>query len=172
MWPIVVIIFIMLGGIYLGIMMPAEAAVFAASVALVFAFMYQKMTWRILRHCLLSTVVTSASVRSYGYLGYFVGRTTFSHPRCYLPDISFLRFQGCFFDGISMMVLTLAIVYPIIISLGFGPVWFGIALVSLLNWPHCEVFTGVTPFVIVMISALAIITFPEIAVWLPFSMRG
>jgi len=98
-------------------------------------------------------------------------------------------FLGCFFDGISMMVLTIPIVYPVIVSLGFDPIWFGIALVVLIEMaaitppvglnlytihglrpdhPITEVIFGSMPFFLLMIAALAILTaFPQIATWLP-----
>ena len=101
-------------------------------------------------------------------------------------------FLGCFMDGISMMVVTLPIVVPIIRTLGFDPIWFGVALVILIEMalltppvglnvyvihglrpdrPMSEVFRGVIPFFFMMLLGLIIVTaFPPIATWLPGTM--
>ena len=91
-----------------------------------------------------------------------------------------------------MMVLTLPVIFPIIVALGYDPIWFGIVMVILVEMamltppvglnvytihglrPHRpigEVVWGSMPFFAVMIVALAILTaFPIIATWLPSTM--
>jgi TRAP-type C4-dicarboxylate transport system permease large subunit len=95
---------------------------------------------------------------------------------------------GCFIEGISLMVLTIPILYPLVISLGFDGVWFGVFFVTLLNIgmvtppvginvyvtagvakdvPLMTIFRGVTPFWIAMIgAAVLLLFFPQIALWL------
>ena len=92
-----------------------------------------------------------------------------------------------------MIVMTLPIVFPIIISLGYDPIWFGIIVVILVeiamitppiglnvytihglrpNLPLSDVVLGSMPFMCIMIVALALLTaFPDIATWLPSTMR-
>jgi TRAP-type C4-dicarboxylate transport system permease large subunit len=99
-----------------------------------------------------------------------------------------LIFLGCFIEGLSLMVLTVPILYPLIIDLGFDGIWFGVMLVTLLNIgmvtppvginvyvtagvakgvPIMTIFKGVTPFWISMIfAAILLIAFPQIATWL------
>jgi len=206
MWPILVIMVIILGGIYSGVMTPTESASCASSAALIFTLAYRKMTWSILRQCLLSTVETTSMVlfiivganmvagtlsllRVADDMAFWVTSLNIS-PLAVMASIFIMYiFLGCFFDGISMMVLTIPIVYPVIVSLGFDPIWFGIALVVLIEMaaitppvglnlytihglrpdhPITEVIFGSMPFFLLMIAALAILTaFPQIATWLP-----
>jgi TRAP-type C4-dicarboxylate transport system permease large subunit len=99
-----------------------------------------------------------------------------------------LIFLGCFIEGLSLMVLTVPILYPLIIDLGFDGIWFGVVLVTLLNIgmvtppvginvyvvagvardvPLVTIFKGVTPFWIAMVfGAFLMIAFPQIALWL------
>ena len=211
MWPIIVIMVMILGGIYTGIMTPTEAAACGASVALLFTLAYRKMTWPILHNCLLSTMKTStmvmfiiicanmvagtlAMLRVPDALAMWV--TSMDIPSLVVLMVIFLMyiFLGCFFDGISMMVMTLPIVFPIVIALGHDPIWFGIALVILIEMaaltppvglnlytihglrpdhPISEVIVGSMPFFLLMIVALIILTaFPIIATWLPSTMMA
>jgi TRAP-type C4-dicarboxylate transport system permease large subunit len=98
-------------------------------------------------------------------------------------------FLGCFLDAISMMVLTLPVVFPVIVSLNFDPIWFGVVAVLMMeaglitppvglnvytlagiakDLPMVEIFKGATPFLIAIIATAAILTFlPGIALCLP-----
>lgn len=101
---------------------------------------------------------------------------------------------GCFLEGFAMMVLTLPIFFPIITQLGVDPIWFGVLVVLTLemglisppvglnvfivkmvapNVPLGRIFSGVIPFWIAMLVALAIlVAFPQIALLLPNTMIG
>ena len=96
---------------------------------------------------------------------------------------------GCLMDAMAMIILTVPIIYPVIIQLGFDPIWFGIIIVmtvelGLIHPPvgmnvfviksvvkevsFLTIFKGVIPFVITDILRLMIlIAFPIIALWLP-----
>jgi TRAP-type C4-dicarboxylate transport system permease large subunit len=95
-------------------------------------------------------------------------------------------------DALSMMMLTLPFIYPIVIKLGFDPIWFGVLMVVLLEMgvltppiglnvfvvtgvtgvPNGEIFRGVTPFILVMCLGLAILVlFPQISLILPGMMK-
>ena len=102
-------------------------------------------------------------------------------------------FLGCFIDAVSMVVLTIPVVFPIIVKLGYDPIWFGVVLVILIEMamitppvglnlftihgirperPLSDVIKGSMPFLVMMFVALAILTvFPAIAIWLPSTMR-
>ena len=99
---------------------------------------------------------------------------------------------GCFFEGISMMVLTLPVVFPVITELGYDPIWFGIYLTVLIemaqitppvglnlyvlhgirpDYPITEIIKGAAPYVFLMIIGMAIlIAFPILVLWLPNTM--
>jgi len=101
---------------------------------------------------------------------------------------------GMFIDQASMCIITIPIVFPIMVSLGYDPIWFGVYFVILGNLaqvtppvglvcyvmkgtvPDCtlgEVFAGVAPFFVVEIIALIIMAaFPVIATFLPYQMMG
>ncbi len=209
MWTIAIIIVVILGGIYLGVMTPTEAAAAGVTLALLFSIGYRKMTWQTLQRCMLNTVKLSTMVLFIVITASMIGGTLglLQVPRdmvnwvlsAHLPPLVILMLiyfmyicLGCFFEGISMMVLTMAVIFPIIVSLGYDPIWFGIVLVVLIEMaqitppvglnlytihalcpdrPMGEVIRGSMPFFLIMLLALIILTaFPIIATWLPATM--
>jgi TRAP-type C4-dicarboxylate transport system permease large subunit len=101
-------------------------------------------------------------------------------------------FLGCLLDAISMMVLTMPVIFPVILGLGFDPIWFGVIAVLMMeaglitppmglniftvagvakDIPVEEIFRGVAPFLISIFVIVILITiFPEIALFLPGMM--
>ena len=99
---------------------------------------------------------------------------------------------GCLMDAMAMIILTVPIIFPVITSLGFDPVWFGVIIVmtvelGLIHPPvgmnvfviktvvkdvsFSTIFLGVIPFVLTDITRLVVlIVFPAIALWLPGRM--
>ena len=208
-WPVAVIMFMVLGGIYMGVTTPTEAAALGAFTSMVFALAYRRLNWQIIKGILRDTVKTTAYIM-FLVVGAQLLTGTLSMLR--VPDNAVLwvtslavspmivlmfiyilyLFLGCFMDGISMMVVTLPVVVPILRSLGFDLIWFGVALVILVEMamltppvglnvyvihglrpdrPMSEVFRGIIPFFFMMFLGLAIVTvFPIIATWLPSTM--
>ncbi len=100
---------------------------------------------------------------------------------------------GCFLDAVSMMVLTLPVIFPVAAGLGFDPIWFGVVCVLMMNAglipppvglnvytvaglirdvPMREVFKGAIPFLLAIIAVTILITlFPGIATCLPAMMK-
>lgn len=209
MWPVAIIMFMVLGGIYLGIVTPTEAAALGSFTALVFALAYRKLNWQIMKGILRDTAKSTAYIM-FLVVGAQLLTGTLSMLR--VPDNAVLwvaslavspmlvlmfiyllyLFLGCFMDGISMMVVTLPVIVPILRSLGFDLIWFGVALVILVEMamltppvglnvyvihglrpdrPMSEVFRGIIPFFLMMLLGLIIVTaFPPIATWLPGTM--
>jgi tripartite ATP-independent transporter DctM subunit len=104
-----------------------------------------------------------------------------------------LLILGCFVDALTIVLLTLPFLVPLVSGLGFDLVWFGVLLVinteigvitppmglnlfimrGVFNIPIGDLVKGSAPFISTMILFLFIIVvFPQIAVWLPSSMRG
>jgi TRAP-type C4-dicarboxylate transport system permease large subunit len=105
----------------------------------------------------------------------------------------FYAVLGMFMDAIGMLLLTLPVVYPAVIGLGYDPIWFGIIVVKMaeiclitppigLNCfvvngvrpdiPLNEVFKGVGPFFVADVATISVlIAFPEIVTWLPKMMN-
>lgn len=211
MWPIVLLMLVVLVGIYAGIMTPSESAAVGAGIALVLAIIYGQLTWSVLFDSLLGTVratsfllfiMIGASIVS-GTLGLMRIPEQLTEwvvslhvsPLMILVIIYVMYVAlGCFIDTVSMMVLTLPVVYPVIIKLGYDPIWFGVALTIMVEMalihppvglnlfvihgirpkePFSDVVWGSLPFLIVMFLALAILTaFPGIATWLPATMKS
>ena len=206
MWPVFLIMFVILAGIYMGIMTPAEAAAVGASMALLFVIAYRRLTWDVLRSSLLGTVKTTSMLVFIMINASIVsGALALSHipdqlaewvlsldmaPVMILVIICLMYvILGMFIDTVSMIVMTLPIVFPIIINLGHDPVWFGIVIVILVEMgmitppvglnvftiqgirpdePLSQVVLGSLPFVLIMAIAIALLTmFPSIATFLP-----
>ena len=101
---------------------------------------------------------------------------------------------GCFLEGFAMLVLTLPILFPTVVALGFDPIWFGVIMVIVLEMglitppvgvnvfvvksiardvPLGQMFRGVLPFwAAMMVCTLLLIIFPQIATFLPQTMFG
>ena len=210
MWPIIVIMAVILSGIYLGITTPSEAAAVGSALALVFAALFRKLTLGVLWDSLRGAVIAS-SMLLFIIIGASILGGTLGLMRVpsslatwvlglHLPSLIVLiciyimyLILGCFIDTTSMIVLTLPFVLPIIIGLGYDPIWFGVAMVLLVEMglitppvglnvytlhsfrpekPMTEIFAGAMPFLLVMIAMIALLTmFPAIATWLPATMR-
>ena len=99
---------------------------------------------------------------------------------------------GTFLEGLAMLVLTLPIIFPIVLALGFDPIWFGVLMVIVLEMglitppvglnvflvkmiapkvPLSTIFSGIAPFWVAMLAALILLVlFPQIALVLPQQM--
>ena len=150
MWPVMVIMLFVLGGIYLGVTTPTEAAAVGAFMAMVFALIYRKLNWLTLKASLLGAVkitamllfiIVGAMILS-GILGLlkvpfkmvaWVASLPFPPLAILIGIYIMYLFLGCFLDGLALVVLTVPIVFPIIRELGFDTVWFAVALVILVE---------------------------------------
>ncbi len=206
MWPVFLIMFVIIAGIYLGVMTPAEAAAMGAALALLFVLVFRQFTWAVLRESLLGTVkATSMLIFIMINASIVSGVLALAHIPDQLADwvlsldvpalmifiIICIMYVilGLFIDTVSMIVMTLPIVFPIIVSLGHDPIWFGIVVVILIEMgmitppvglniytihgirpeqPLSEVIMGSLPFVVIMAIAIVVLTvFPSIATFLP-----
>ena len=99
---------------------------------------------------------------------------------------------GCVLDGIAMIILTIPIIFPIIEGMGYDPIWFGVLMVIVLEMglitppvgmnvfimkgvagdiPLGTIFKGIVPFLIAsLIGLIIIMTFPDIALFIPTGM--
>jgi TRAP-type C4-dicarboxylate transport system permease large subunit len=86
--------------------------------------------------------------------------------------VIFYLVLGCFMETMAMMITTVPIIVPIIIAMGYDPVWFGIIIIILVEIRRegslNQVIIGALPFVITMLLMITIlIAFPDLAMWLP-----
>lgn len=205
-WGVLVLFTIVMGGIYLGVFTPTEAAGIGAGGAFVIALARRSLSLGSLFHAMTDTGRTTAML-----FGVLIGALVFSDfiNRAGLPDallafvtsldispmgvilviLAIYIVLGMVFESLSMMLLTVPIFYPLVQSLGFDLVWFGIVVVvvteiSLITPPvgmnvfvlsavlrdvkPGTIFKGVTPFWMADIVRLALITFiAQIALFLP-----
>jgi TRAP-type C4-dicarboxylate transport system permease large subunit len=205
------VIGIIMGGIYLGWMTPTETGAIGAMVIFIMALQRREMTWIDFRKAVAETskltVMIFTMVYSILIFVRFLGFTGMPEsfaawvvgldvPRIviFLCIVGIYFVLGMFLDGIGMLMLTLPVVYPAIIKLGYDPIWFGIIIVKLVeiclvtppvglncyvvngvrpDIPLQDVFRGVWPFVAADLAVIALFyVFPEIVLFLPNAMFG
>jgi tripartite ATP-independent transporter DctM subunit len=208
-WGVLVLIFLIIGGIYSGVFTPTEAGGAGAFSAFLMALFMRRLTLQRLKESLLETGQTTIMIFIVGVLIFvrFLALTglpaTFAQFVLDLPlprlivillIMSIYIFLGMFLDAIGMMMLTLPIVFPAVVALGYDPIWFGIIIVKMceiclitppvgLNCyivrsvapdiPLEEVFRGIIPFVAMDVLTVALfIAFPGIITYLPHQMLG
>lgn len=208
-WAPLVLFAFVIGGLYGGVFTPTEAGGMGAGGAFLLGVVRGKLSRAQIREALLSATRTSAAVFTVliGALlfGYFLTITQVPQrltellsglglgPYGVLALIMLMYLVlGCLMDAMAMIILTVPIIYPIVVGLGFDPIWFGIIIVmtvelGLIHPPvgmnvfviksvvkdvsFSTIFKGVIPFVITdLIRLLILIAFPMIALWLPGRM--
>jgi tripartite ATP-independent transporter DctM subunit len=206
--PIAFVIGVIFSAMYTGWATPTEAGAVGSFVVLVIA-LAKGMRWKTLREALLETAKLTVMIFSiiWGvlifvrFLGFAGVPELFAEFIVGLPYppivimiciLLFYVILGMFMDAIGMLLLTLPVVYPAVIGLGYDPIWFGIIVVKMcevclitppigLNCyvvagvrpdiPLSAVFRGVGPFFICDILTLGLfLAFPEIITWLPDQM--
>ncbi|MDC8805084.1 TRAP transporter large permease [Halomonas pacifica] len=200
---------IVIGSIYSGWATPTEAAALGVMAALVVAALNRKLTLGMLNECFLSMARTTAMIMliivAAFFLNYIVGILGIPQVLTrWVADLGltplglilalvlFYLVLGCFLETLSMMIATVPIVVPMVVSFGFDPVWFGIFLVimmeiSLITPPIgmnlyvvqgvrgrgsiADVMLGSLPFFAIMLAfVFAIIAWPGLVMWLPNAM--
>ncbi|MBC7436914.1 MAG: TRAP transporter permease [Bdellovibrionales bacterium] len=206
--PLVLFVFV-IGGLYGGFFTPTEAGGVGASGAFILGLLRRKLNRRNIREALLQATRTAAAVFTVliGALlfGYFLTITQSPQKLTeFLTGLGVGRYGvlamimvmylilGCLMDAMAMIILTVPIIFPVIVKLGFDPIWFGIIIVmtvelGLIHPPvgmnvfviksvvkdvsFTTIFKGVLPFIATDILRLIIlIAFPIIALWLPGRM--
>jgi tripartite ATP-independent transporter DctM subunit len=208
-WMVLTLFLIVIGGIYLGVFTPTESAGIGATGAFIAALMRRSLTFRELLHILFDSARTSAAL-----MAVLVGALIFSNfvnitgaPEAIVDALKavnmpplgvmalilmFYLLLGCVFDALAMILLTVPIFFPLVIALGFDPVWFGIITVVVVelslitppigmnlfvihsvarNIPMTTIYRGILPFIAVDIVRLAILVlFPMLVLFLPKQM--
>lgn len=163
--PLMGIIVISIGGIYLGAFTPVEASGVGAGLVIVFALARGKLSWAGFRGAVLETLKSSAMlyfiVISANVLNPFFAMTQipqmlggglagfgFGPYETLLVIIFFYILLGMFMDELAMIVLTIPIVYPIVMAQGFDPIWFGVVLVIVVQMGLIAPPVGLNVFVV------------------------
>lgn len=142
-WPIVVVMFSILGSIYFGVATPTETAGVGVFVVLLIAVLAFRMRWKGLRAALLEAatvnglilfIIIAASFYTYvigstnvaSHLQDMVGSSSLSPMMVIVIINIILLILGCILDPITITLLTVPIFVPLIVSLGMDPIWFGV----------------------------------------------
>ena len=208
-WEPLAIFLLVMGGIYGGLFTPTEAGAMGATVLFLVAIIKRKLNRQNLVGALLEAVRISVMVlflvAGANVFSYFLALSTIpmkvagwaaalevSPYLIHTIIVIIYLFLGCFLDAISMMVLTMPVIYPVILALGFNPIWFGVIAVLMMeaglitppmglniftvagvakDVPIETIFRGVAPFLLSIFAIVILITiFPKIALFLPNMM--
>ncbi|QJT07718.1 TRAP transporter large permease [Oceanidesulfovibrio marinus] len=167
--PVFALIAAVLGGIYMGVTTPTEAAAIGVLGSLILALAFRNLTWTNLKEALFAAVRTSCMIcfiimgaaflsQVVGFIGIaravsvFIANLGLSpYMLIFVLGLMYL-FLGMILDGISIVVMTLPIVLPIVIQAGFDPLWFGIFVVIMVELSQITPPVGFSIFVIQHIS--------------------
>ena len=198
---------IVVGGIYTGAFTPTEAAAVGTVYSLFITFcVYKTLTLKQMPNILLGTVKTTSMIfcimigaTLFGFvltilqvpqaLTLMVTEMQFSRWIFFIMINCLLLFLGCILETVSIIFITVPILYPIILQLGFDPIWFNVILqinmeMALITPPvgmnlfvlqgvspdskMTQIVKGVIPYAVVMgIEVLILCFFPGLATWLP-----
>jgi len=204
-WELVVLIIFSIGGLIMGVFTATEAGAAGALGAFLSAIARKKLTWEVTKKALIDTMKSSGMIFSI-----LIGAVIFNYfcAASNLPEhlanwilglkmtslevmaiiIIIYLILGALMDEASIQLITLPIIYPIIIKLGFDPIWFGVMqarllqigmiippiaiidfiLAGMFKVPLTSVYKGVTPFLIMdMITLTLFSLYPQIILWLP-----
>lgn len=164
-WSTMLLFLLVIGGIYLGIFSPEEAAGIGASGALLLALMGRTMTWEIFFNCLMETVKTSAMIFTIligailfnnflvlsavpDSIGAWIGGLEMSATAILIIILLIYLVLGCALDSLAMILLTIPIFFPVVAKLGFDPIWFGIIVVMVVELGLITPPIGMNVFII------------------------
>lgn len=208
-WSILSLFLLVIGGLYGGWFTPTEAAGVGAFGAFSITLLRRKLTWDNLRGSLYQTTLTTAMVFAIligaSIFGYFLTVSQIPEQLSnWIAGLGLNRYLvmamivfiymvlGCFMEGLAIMVLTIPVIYPLVINLGFDPIWFGVIITLVMEMslitppvgvnvfvisgiakdvPMYTIFKGVLPFWGAMVICIALlIAFPQLALFLPGTM--
>jgi tripartite ATP-independent transporter DctM subunit len=166
---LLIVIFVVLGGIYIGVFTPVEAASVGAFATLVIALVQRRLTWTIFQDCVLQSVKSFAMVFLI-LIGAFIFNPFLALtgiPQAIAEWVGALNLSplalialvtigyiilGTFLEGFAILVLTIPIVFPMVMAAGFDPIWFGVLVVVLLEMGLISPPLGLNVFVVQGIS--------------------
>ncbi len=195
-----------IGGLFLGLFSPTQAGAIGAGGALIIGLARRQLSWRIFFEagkeglrtgCMVIFIITGAVI-----FGHFMAVSTIPfiladwlgrlpiHRMAVMGVIVFIYFIGGFFmDSMALVVVTIPIFFPVVMKLGFDPIWFGVIVVLVAEMgvitppvgvnvfvikgiapdvPLETIFKGIFPFLAALIIVtIILVVFPQIATFLP-----
>jgi len=209
LFPIVLLMIAVIGSIYLGIATATEAAAVGVVGALLIALFTGSLTKKSFIDSVLGATKTSVMVSfilagaaflstAMGFTGIprelsaWVGTLGLGKFELLLALTVLFIILGCFLDGISIVVLTAAVIMPIVHQAGIDPIWFGIFIVVVIEMSQITPPVGINLFILqsmtgknlwevakaafpffllLVVATILLILFPQIATWLPNTIR-
>lgn len=204
--PPLILFFLVVGSIYVGLATPTEAAALGLMATLALVWLNGELTLPVLLRAFEGTVRTTSMVMLIVIAAFFLNLVIvsiglvktitdtvlglgLSPYAMLLAIVAFYVVLGCFMETISMMIATTPVVVPVLVALGFDPLWWGVVFVILMEMAlitppvglnlfvvqavrgrgaFAEVGLGALPFVAIMIVMIALLMlFPGLALWLP-----
>ncbi|WGF86631.1 TRAP transporter large permease [Marinivivus vitaminiproducens] len=209
--PPLLIFAVIIGSIYTGWATPTESAGVGVLAALALAALRRQVSIAMLRQVIEGTMRTTAMIMAIliaaSFLNFVlngIGLTAavegwvlglgLSPTATLVAIILFYLVLGMFMESLTMMVATVPIITPVIVSLGFDPVWFGVLIMLLVETAMItppvginlyvvqgvrtrgqlhDVIIGTLPFLIALLAMIVLlVVMPSLAVWLPQSVAG
>ena len=205
-----ILFIVVMGGLFIGLFTPTEAAGIGAMGTLIIALLGRNLAWRSFLQslndtlrisCMIMTIVAGATV-----FGHFLAVTTIPTEvgtwvaGLSLPPAAIIGmiicvylFLGCLMDSLAMIMLTIPVFYPVVTTLGYDPIWFGVIIVLVAEIGVITPPVGINVYVVggvardvplhtifqgalhllsaMVILSLLLIMFPEIALFLPGLMN-
>jgi C4-dicarboxylate transporter, DctM subunit len=206
--PVVLLIGLVIGSIYSGIATATESAALGVAGALALSAMEGSLSWRGFKeglygacrvYCMIGLILAGAAflTLAMGFIGLprevaaFIGQLQLSPAGLLLLLMAFFIILGCFLDGISMVVLTMAVLLPTVQAAGIDLIWFGIFVVLVVEMAQITPPVGFNLFVLqgltgrelpylartalpffglLLLSVVVIWLFPQLVLWLPSLM--
>ncbi|GAA0781265.1 TRAP transporter large permease [Roseibium denhamense] len=208
--PIIMLFTLIIGSIYMGWATPTEAAAVGVAGAMLIAALTSGITWKMMEASLLGTIKITAMIMlvviGASFLNFtlasaglgrelqdFLGSLGLTPFYTLLVIVAIYVVLGFFIETLSLMVVTIPIVVPLVLELGYDPVWFGILMIVLIEMAlitppvglnlyvvqgarrsgsMSDVMMGSLPFVFTMgLMVAALIAMPGIALFLPAALQ-
>ncbi|MBM4329879.1 MAG: TRAP transporter large permease subunit [Deltaproteobacteria bacterium] len=206
----VMIIIMVLGSIYAGVCTATEAAALGCLGALISAIVYRKLKWDLVKEACYRTASLTAMIiwiliGAYCFTSVYTGTGAHELMEKILLSIPGGRYAilitmqlvffilGCILDPVGIIMICTPVFVPVIKSLGFDPLWFGVLFIMNMEMGYLtppfgfnlfymkaivppgitmsDIYRSIVPFVILQgIGLIIVVIFPEIALWLPKSM--
>ncbi len=204
--PPLFIFVVVIGSIYAGLATATESAALGVLAALALAGARRRLTWAVMREIIEGTMKTTGMIMAILVGAYFLNfvmiaiglarmvsdaitHLGWSPGQTLVAVVAFYVVLGMFMETLSMMVATIPLVTPVMVGLGYDPVWFGVLVILLIETALItppvglnlyvvqgvrgrgqivDVIVGSAPFVLTLFLMLALLSFfPGLALWLP-----
>jgi len=208
-WPSISLILMVIGFLYSGVATPTEVGAMGAFLAALIGFATRRLTWASAAEAIKKTISITAMI-----IACFIGATIFGYfitltqvPQQLIAAVGAMHLNrwiviigicvfyfiiSMFMDEVPLMLITLQVAFPLILALGFDPIWFGVLMILLICMGLVFPPVGVIAFIVsattnvnlmtvykgtsiltiaLFLTAALIMVFPELALWLPRTMK-